>query len=53
MAIAKVAAKIAVKEVSNEFYRQVGHSVVTRLLVWIGLLAFGFGMAKGWWTFKS
>jgi hypothetical protein len=52
MTIAKVAAKIAVKEVSNEFYRQVGKSVMTRFFVWLGLLAVGFGFAKGWIIFK-
>lgn len=52
MTISKIAAKLAVKEVSNEFYRQVGRSVVTRFFVWIGLFAVGFGMAKGWIVFK-
>ena len=48
MAIAKIAAKIAVKEVSDEFYRQVGKGLVTRVFVWIGLIAVGFAVAKGW-----
>ena len=52
MAIAKVAAKLAVKEVSDEFYRQVGKSVVTRFFIWIGLFMVGFGAAKGWIIFK-
>jgi hypothetical protein len=52
MTIAKIAAKLAVKEVSNEFYRQVGRSVVTRFFVWVGLFVVGFGMAKGWIVFK-
>jgi hypothetical protein len=52
MTIAKVAAKLAVKEVSDEFYRQVGKSVVTRLFIWIGLFMVGFGAAKGWIIFK-
>jgi hypothetical protein len=52
MAIAKIAAKLAVKEVSDEFYRQVGKSVVTRMLIWIGLFMVGFGAAKGWIIFK-
>ena len=52
MAIAKVAAKLAVKEVSDEFYRQVGKSVITRMFIWIGLFMVGFGAAKGWIIFK-
>lgn len=52
MAIAKVAAKLAVKEVSDEFYRQVGKSVITRMFIWIGLFMVGFGAAKGWIVFK-
>jgi hypothetical protein len=53
MAIAKVAAKIAVREVSDEFYRQVGKGLVTRILVWIGLVFVGFAMARGWITFPQ
>lgn len=48
MAIAKAAAKLAVQEISDEFYKQVGKSFVTKALVWVGMLAVGFGMAKGW-----
>lgn len=52
MAIAKIAAKIAVKEISDEFYKQVGKGLVTRVFVWIGLLFVGYGTARGWFYFK-
>lgn len=48
MLIAKQAAKLAVAELSNEFYRQVGKNVVTRLLVWIGIAFVAFAFGKGW-----
>lgn len=48
--VAREAAKIAVQEVANEFYRQVGKGVVTRVLVWIGMGAIGFAVANGWVT---
>lgn len=48
MAIARKAAAMAVEQAADEFYRQVGKSVTTKILVWIGLLAIGFGAAKGW-----
>lgn len=48
MAIARKAAAIAVEQAADELYRQVGKSVLTRIFVWIGLLALGFGAAKGW-----
>ena len=47
-AIAQRAAEIAVARVTDEFYNQVGKSVVTRLLVWVGVMVVGFGVAKGW-----
>lgn len=46
--VAKQAAKLAVAELSNEFYRQVGKNVVTRLLVWIGIAFIAFAFGKGW-----
>ena len=48
MAIAKAAAKMAVQEISDEFYKQVGKSFVTKAFILVGMLAVGFGMAKGW-----
>lgn len=47
-AIAKEAAKIAVAEMANEFYRQVGKTVVTKMLVLIGIAFVAFAAGKGW-----
>jgi len=49
--IAKRAARIAVEELGNEFYRQVGRTVVGRVLTWIGMLAVAgltYAMGRGW-----
>jgi membrane-bound ClpP family serine protease len=51
LAVARAAAKFAIEEIASEFYRRVGKSVVSKVLIYIGLLAFGFGVAKGWITF--
>jgi hypothetical protein len=47
-AIAKEAAKLALEELSSEFYKKVGKTVVEKALIWIGLLVVGFVMGKGW-----
>ena len=46
--IAKEAAKIALEELSGEFYKKVGKTVVEKVLIWIGLLVVGFVVGKGW-----
>ena len=46
--IAKEAAKLALEELSGEFYKKVGKTVVEKELIWIGLLVVGFVMGKGW-----
>ena len=48
IAIAKRAAKLAMQELSDDFYKRVGKTVITRVLVWIGAFALGLGYAKGW-----
>ena len=48
MLIAKAAAKIAVKELSEEFYKQVGKTVVQKALIWLGAAVVGVGAFKGW-----
>lgn len=48
MAIARAAAKMAVKEMTDEFYKGVGRTVVQRALIVIGALVVGIGLAKGW-----
>lgn len=49
--IAKRAAQLAVEEMTAQFYQQVGKTVVQRVLIVIGAMAIGFGMAKGWINF--
>jgi hypothetical protein len=46
--IAKEAAKLALEELSGEFYKKVGKTVVEKALIWIGLVVVGFVMGKGW-----
>lgn len=48
MAIARKAADMAVKKMTDEFYRQVGRGVVTKALIWIGAAVVGFAVARGW-----
>ena len=47
-AIAKKAAKLAIEEMSGEFYKLVGKTIVEKLLIWIGILVVGFVFGKGW-----
>ena len=47
-AIAKKAAKLAMEEMSGEFYKLVGKTIVEKLLIWIGILVVGFVFGKGW-----
>ena len=44
----KEAAKLALEELSGEFYKRVGKTVVEKVLIWIGMLAVGFVVGKGW-----
>lgn len=45
--IAKEAAKLAIEEMSSEFYKKIGKTVVEKILIWVGLLAVGFIAGKG------
>lgn len=47
-AIAKEAAKLAIEEMSSEFYKKVGKTIVEKAFIFIGLLAVGFFAGKGW-----
>jgi hypothetical protein len=47
-AIAKEAAKLAIEEMSSEFYKKVGKTIVEKAFIFIGLLAVGFVAGKGW-----
>jgi hypothetical protein len=46
--IAKEAAKLALQELSSEFYKKVGKTVVEKVLIWVGMLFVGFVLGKGW-----
>ena len=46
--IAKEAAKLALEELSSEFYKKVGKTVVEKFFIIVGLFAVGFVMGKGW-----
>lgn len=48
LAIAKEAARIAVKEISDEFYKQVGKTLIQKVLIWVGIAAVAFATGKGW-----
>jgi len=46
--IAKEAAKLALEELSGEFYKKIGKTVVEKVLIWVGMLVVGFVLGKGW-----
>ena len=46
--IAKEAAKLAIEEMSSEFYKKVGKTIVEKVFIFIGLLFVGFVFGKGW-----
>lgn len=50
--IAKKAAEMAVKQMTDEFYKTVGKGVVHRLLIYIGVAAVAFATGKGWLLLK-
>lgn len=45
--VAKEAAKLAIEELSSEFYKKVGKTVVEKALIWVGLLTAGYFAGKG------
>lgn len=45
---AELAAEIAVKRVTDNFYKDVGRTVVSRWLIIIGAAAVAFAAGKGW-----
>lgn len=46
--IARKAAEMAVKQITDEFYKDVGRNVVNRWLIIIGAVAVAFATGKGW-----
>lgn len=53
IAIARLAAKLAVKEVTDQFYKSVGRTVIQRALILLGMFVVGFGAARGWIKFTT
>ena len=50
--IARKAAEMAVKQITDEFYKGVGRNVVNRWLIIIGAVAVAFATGKGWVPWK-
>lgn len=51
MAIAQLAAEIAVKKMTEDFYSQVGRTVIQKFVIVIGAMAFAawaYAKGKGW-----
>ena len=48
LAIAERAAEIAVKKITDNFYKDVGKTVVSRFFIIIGLVFVAFAAGKGW-----
>lgn len=48
MAVAKLAAKMAVKEMTDSFYKEVGRTVINRFLIVVGAAFVAFAIGKGW-----
>lgn len=46
--IAEHAAKLAVEQMETRFYASVGKNVVTRGLVWLGMVVVAFSVGKGY-----
>lgn len=45
---AQMAADLAVKQITDNFYKDVGKTVVSRWLIVIGAMAVAFASGKGW-----
>lgn len=48
LAIATVAADLAVKQMTENFYTEVGRTVVKRFFIVVGAAAVAFAFGKGW-----
>jgi hypothetical protein len=46
--IAKEAAKLAIEEMSSEFYKKIGKTFVEKIFIWAGLFFVGLVVGKGW-----
>lgn len=48
MLIAREAARMAVKDITDGFYRDVGKTLVSKVLIWLGVAAVAFAAGRGW-----
>lgn len=48
MMIAKAAAKIAIQEMKDDFYQEVGRTITQRFFIWVGLGFVAYASGKGW-----
>lgn len=46
--IAQLAAKLAVQDMTDQFYKGVGRTVIQRFLIIVGAVAAGFFAGRGW-----
>jgi len=46
--IAKLAAELAVKQMTDSFYKEVGRTVVSRFLIVVGAAFVAFAIGRGW-----
>jgi hypothetical protein len=53
VAIAKYAAKLAVKEMEDSFYKSVGQTIVKKWLVLIGAAFVAYAAGRGWIKFPQ
>lgn len=51
IAIARRAAEMAIAQLSDEFYKQVGKTFIQKFVIALGLFVVGFGIARGWIKF--
>lgn len=49
--IARIAAKIAMAEMTNQFYAKVGKTFIERVLIVVGAIVVGIALSKGWVKF--
>lgn len=49
--VSKETAAAVIEELTDSFYKQVGKTFVSRILIWVGAGLISLGVAKGWITF--
>ena len=52
IAVAKLAAEMAVKQMTDTFYSEVGRTVINRFFILVGAAFVAFAAGKGWISFK-